>query len=316
MSDDDTLGDFEDYGDSPESDEDPTDDEEQVVEHSDVDDAEDAAEEARNLIELQGDLNEVEDRLQEVEGEVDDLRPLDEENPTGLDPRVGVKDLAFDRAKPGAKVYVVDVLAESVPDYYEEFPDAPALDEYGGNVLTRFRDADAVFAVVYVKDSLTSVDTNLTAYPMPESRLTRYPAEEASMVGSASAEFERTRLPGEGDALVTIPCGCGDYEVHAPTGTLDIDVICPECGNHFGQGTASVEEGRLAGAEPEEIPDDAERDEDGEAVLPEDESPDSPANEDMDLERALSALTTHGYTDEAGQVAEDAGVDEEEVYGL
>lgn len=255
MSENDELGDFEEYGDAPDSDEDPDDDAEQVdedetefpegtveirgnnldvtdpetwdevVTHGDVDGPEDALEQARDLLNVQGDLNEVETRLSEVEGEVDDLRPLDEANPLSLDPRVGVKDLAFDRAKPGAKVYVVDVLAESVPDYYEAFPDAPALDEYGGNVLVRFRDADAVFACVYVKDSLTSVDSNLTAYPMPESRLTRYPAEQATIVGSASEEFERTRLPGE--------------------------------------------EGRLDLAEPEEIPTDAERDENGEAVLAE-----------------------------------------------
>jgi len=233
MSENDELGDFEDHGDSPDSDEDPTEQEEyrgqtyavdedetefpegtveirgnnldvtdpetwdEVVTHGDVDGPEDALEQARDLLDVQGDLNEVETRLSEVEGEVDDLRPLDEANPLSLDPRVGVKDLAFDRAKPGAKVYVVDVLAESVPDYYEAFPDAPALDDYAGNVVTRFRDADAVFAVVYVKDSLTSVDTNITAYPMPESRLTRYPAEEASMVGSSSVEFLRTNVPGE-----------------------------------------------------------------------------------------------------------------------
>ena len=128
--------------------------------------------------------------------QVERLEPVDEENPIDLDPRIGRKDIAFDRAKPGAKVYVVDVLAESVPDYYEEFPDAPALDDYAGNVLTEFTRDDAVLACVYVKDSLTNVDTNTTAYPMPESRLTRYPAEEASMVGSSSVEFARTHLPG------------------------------------------------------------------------------------------------------------------------
>jgi len=156
-----------------------------------------------------GDLPETEqeaERLQNLGEEIVDLRneleqvqPLDEENPLGVDPRVGVKDIAFDRAKPGAKVYVVDVLAESVPDYYEEFPDAPELDGYAGNVVTRFRDADAVFACVYVKDSLTSVDTNITAYLMPESRLTRFPAEQATMVGSSSVEFARTNLPEETD---------------------------------------------------------------------------------------------------------------------
>lgn len=36
------------------------------------------------------------------------------ENPLGLDPRIDVHDLCFDRAKPGAKVYVVDRLAESL----------------------------------------------------------------------------------------------------------------------------------------------------------------------------------------------------------
>jgi len=145
--------------------------------------------------EVENRLDDLRGRVEEVEAEADRLEPVGEENPIDLDPRVGAKDLCFDRAKPGAKVYVVDVLAESVPDYYEAFPDAPALDDYAGNVVTRFRDADAVFACVYVKDSLTSVDTNLTAYPMPESRLTRFPAEEASMVGGAEVEFDRTDTP-------------------------------------------------------------------------------------------------------------------------
>ena len=118
-----------------------------------------------------------------------------EDNPLDLDPRIGVKDLCFDRAKPGARVYVVDLLSPSVEAYRDQYPDSPPLSEYAGNVITRFDDEDAVFAVVYVKDSLTSVDTSITAYPMPESRLTRFPAEEASIVGSGSEEFERTDLP-------------------------------------------------------------------------------------------------------------------------
>lgn len=135
--------------------------------------------------------------ISDLRGQVERIRPLDEDNPLGLDPRVGVKDLCFDRAKPGAKVYVVASLAPTVEDYEEAFPDAPALDEYAGNVLTRFTRDDAVLACVYVKDSLTKVDTNITAYPMPESRLTRFPAEAASLVGPNEATFVRTTLPGE-----------------------------------------------------------------------------------------------------------------------
>lgn len=138
-------------------------------------------------------------RAEEAEERADRLEPLGPENPLDLDPRIGEKDIAFDRAKPGARVYVVDTLATSVPDYYERFPSAPDLSEYAGNVAVRFRDSDAVLACVYIKDSLTSVDTNLTAYPMPESRLTRYPAEEADLVGGRdreeTVEFKRTALP-------------------------------------------------------------------------------------------------------------------------
>lgn len=175
------LGDFEEFGDEQ------PDENEQVP---DVDPQE-AMDEGERI------PKEVADRLRDLNEEVERLQPVEEENPLDLDPRVGDKDLCFDRAKPGARVYVVDVLAESVPEYYEEFPDAPALDEYAGNVVTRFTDADAVFACVYVKDSLTSVDTNVTAYPMPESRLTRFPAEQASMVGGAEVEFARTTVPEE-----------------------------------------------------------------------------------------------------------------------
>lgn len=186
MSDDknDELGDFEP---GPLTGEDDENDEEQVERK------------AQNAVGKPADTDEDDEatlsREEALNERVDALEPVDEQNPIDLDPRPGNKDICFDRAKPGAKVYVVDVLAESVPEYYEEFPDAPALDDYAGNVVTRFRDADAVFACVYVKDSLTSVDTNITAYPMPESRLTRFPAEQATMVGSASAEFERTDLP-------------------------------------------------------------------------------------------------------------------------
>jgi hypothetical protein len=49
-----------------------------------------------------------------------------------------------------------------------------------------------------------------------------------------------------GDDLVTRFCACGDYEVQVSDGEVDMDVICPECGNHFGQGT-----GHLAAADEE-----------------------------------------------------------------
>jgi len=242
MTDDDELGDFEDYGDSPDS---STDSENDGVEQNDA---------------------------PTVEG-VREIRDAPEENPLDLDPRVGVKDLCFDRAKPGAKVYVVASLASSVEAYEEAFPDAPALDEYAGNVVTSFTREDAVLACVYVKDTLTSVDTNTTAYPMPESRLTRFPAEEASMVGSSSVEFARTHLPGESDTH------------------------------------------RLGGALPGQIPDDAERDEDGEAVIP-DDAGSSPGAGEMDLSTALSCIATHGHTERAEEIREFEGLDEEEVYGL
>lgn len=144
---------------------------------------------------------------QEPEQEQEQTDPLPADrygprsNPLGLDARVGVHDLCFDRAKPGARVYVVRLLGESIQDYEERFPDAPALDDYEGNVICRFDPEDRVFAAVYVKDSLTS--TNFTAYPMPESRLTRFPAEEAELIGNGSVEFNRTPLrevessPGE-----------------------------------------------------------------------------------------------------------------------
>lgn len=174
------LGDFEEYGDDPDASEDSPDSEEpELVERDDEEK-----------------IQRLQSEMVEARAEAERIRPLDEENPLDLDPRVGVKDIAFDRAKPGAKVYVVASLASSVGEYEEAFPDAPHLDEYAGNVVTRFSRSDAVLACVYVKDSLTKVDTNITAYPMPESRLTRFPAEEASLVGESSVEFARTHVPG------------------------------------------------------------------------------------------------------------------------
>lgn len=42
----------------------------------------------------------------------------------------------------------------------------------------------------------------------------------------------------ESEDYSAIPCGCGDFEVRAPSGVVvpSIDVVCPECGNHFGHG--------------------------------------------------------------------------------
>ena len=272
---DDELGDFEDFGDAPDSSEDSTDDGEEQPEQDAVQipDEERGSERAR-LVEENDELRTTLEQIRNPQ-----------ENPLDLDPRVGVKDLCYDRAKPGAKVYVVASLASSVDAYEQEFPDAPALDEYAGNLVASFTREDAVLACVYVKDSLTNVDTNTTAYPMPESRLTRFPAEEASMVGSAEVEFARTHLPGT-------PPGA-----NRPTGI-------------------SVEDHRLGGATPEQVPEDAERDEDGEAVIPDDSGTSSPAGEDMDLSTALACIATHGHTERAEEIREFEGLDSEEVYGL
>jgi len=179
MSEDDNLGSFEEYqGDSPDSPEAPENDD---MAQNATDDPS-SEEVAREVMDLQ-------ERVEEVEAETDRLLPSDANNPTGVDPVPGKWDLCFDRAKPGARVYVVDVLAASVEDYYDSYPDAPDLDTYEGNVLSRMRDADRVLAAIYVKDTLTSV--SYQAYPMPESRLTRLPAEEADLVGNGTVEFAR-----------------------------------------------------------------------------------------------------------------------------
>ena len=140
-------------------------------------------------VELKQEVDDLNERVSAAEEKADRLLPSDADNPTGVDPIPGTWDLCFDRAKPGARVYVVDVLAESVPEYRETYPDAPELDSYAGNVLSRMREADRVLAAIYVKDDLTNV--SYTAYPMPESRLTRFPVEEANLVGNRTVEFAR-----------------------------------------------------------------------------------------------------------------------------
>lgn len=182
------LGDFEDYdGDE----EDPRDDKK--------DD-----DETTELEELQAEVDRLEQKLNQT-------ITIGADNPLGVDPRIRVRDIAWDRAKPGAKVYVLAQLAPTVYEYEEAFPDAPGLDEYAGNILPRMSRADPVFACVYIKDSLTKVDTNLTAYPMPESRLTRFPAEQASMVGGSSVEFAPGPLPDEDDVPVAVSTGVANW---------------------------------------------------------------------------------------------------------
>lgn len=185
MSEDDDLGGFGDFqGGSPEVPDDPENDD---MAQNETDDP--------SSEELAEDVFELRERVEEVEAETERLEPAGAENPTGVDPVPGKWDLCFDRAKPGARVYVVDVLAESIPDYRENYPTAPELDTYEGNVLSRMREADRVLAAIYVKDTLTSV--SYQAYPMPESRLTRLPAEEADLIGNGSVEFARPPVEAE-----------------------------------------------------------------------------------------------------------------------
>lgn len=68
----------------------------------------------------------------------------------------------------------------------------------------------------------------------------RYPVDEDVWDAFTGEAFEDGTESDE--EPVPIHCGCGEYAVYAPDGTVDIDVICPECGNHFGQGTAHIEE--------------------------------------------------------------------------
>jgi len=45
-----------------------------------------------------------------------------------------------------------------------------------------------------------------------------------------------------GDDFVRVGCGCGEYDVAFEGEVPDsFDVVCPECGNHFGQGPAPDE---------------------------------------------------------------------------
>jgi hypothetical protein len=179
MSEDDDLGSFEDFqGGSPESPDSPENDD---MEQNATDD--EPAEPYGTGI-----------HPDDARGEAFD--PTD--NPLGLDPVPGTADLCFDRAKPGAKVYVVGVLSESVEDYQEDYPNAPDLDTFEGNVVVRMRPTDRVLACIYVDQSLTSMPE--TAYPMPESRLTRLPAEEATLIGGGDVTFDRPPVDGENEA--------------------------------------------------------------------------------------------------------------------
>lgn len=61
-------------------------------------------------------------------------------------------------------------------------------------------------------------------------------------------------MDGSERELTTAHCGCGEYVVHWPKGQQPpaIDVVCPECRNHFGHGEIPCRH---------EVDTDAERDE-------------------------------------------------------
>lgn len=50
-----------------------------------------------------------------------------------------------------------------------------------------------------------------------------------------------------------IPCGCGDYEIHIDEieHIRELDVICPECKNHFGFGMPEDEHRQERGTQRE-----------------------------------------------------------------
>ena len=59
----------------------------------------------------------------------------------------------------------------------------------------------------------------------------------AGMIADAIAAYgEDEVLYGDDPETVFVPCGCGDYRVGFPSGEVpdSFDVVCPECGNHFG----------------------------------------------------------------------------------
>lgn len=63
--------------------------------------------------------------------------------------------------------------------------------------------------------------------------------EEGELYHVDSGSGQGTAISSSERELTTAHCGCGEYAVHWPTGQQppEIDVVCPECRNHFGHGT-------------------------------------------------------------------------------
>jgi hypothetical protein len=70
-----------------------------------------------------------------------------------------------------------------------------------------------------------------------------------SIAHQITAAIEKTGELGDDDPFesVTVPCGCGKYDVAFISTTVpdSFDVVCPECGNHFGQGPPPDSDGKI-----------------------------------------------------------------------
>lgn len=153
-----------------------------------------------------------------------------------------------------------DTSAVADPDDYDvisgnltietNFPDDPPI--VTGDVKADRDVDDYVDLSDYnVPNSAEATDVDRHAVGAPWARLRVY----ADDMSNRDVVRENERFVGlpEGVEVVVehveaadgsrIVCGCGDYAVTVPEGTQppSIDVVCPECGNHFGHGPPTGE---------------------------------------------------------------------------
>lgn len=72
-----------------------------------------------------------------------------------------------------------------------------------------------------------------------------------------SSEIVARQVYSDEGGLSEIVCGCGDYRVYVPRqqNPEGIDVVCPECGNHFGYEKENRNDSDLTPADPEDVKD-------------------------------------------------------------
>lgn len=144
----------------------------------------------------------------------------------------------------GGVDYVAEAIADTIAGNDTDAADTVTHDEVWGTIgklRGELWNSDNVDEALR-RAAIELTDDEKEWADFPEDAPGDYDVDDLEEFREAFESTTADRGSDEGDRTA-IPCGCGDYKVQVPTGATPnaIDVVCPECDNHFGHGEAPDE---------------------------------------------------------------------------